>query len=336
MTFPLPSVAATSRLTVPRGAALAVLAFLSCAPIAVMAAEPSSLRFHSVRAADGVMLNVVETGPAAGTPVLFLHGVGQSWLSWRQQLEGPLAGRLRLVAMDLRGHGDSAKPADPVAYREVCRWADDVRAVQQALGLERPVLVAWSFGGLVAMHYLRCEGAGGLRGLVLVATAAGRLVTPPTAAPTAGAQRAAAAARAMVDPDLRRNLQGARDFAVLMTATPPDPAWYDETVAALLRLPAYVRRGLTGDLVGRDGKPISSNADLADAIKLPLMVVTGGRDALSDGAALAEAYRSRYPAARVQVYADSGHSPFAEESQRFDTDLAAFISSISDPPRDGG
>ncbi len=336
MTFPLPSVAATSRLTVPRAAALAVLAFLSCAPIAVMAAEPSSLRFHSVRAADGVMLNVVETGPAAGTPVLFLHGVGQSWLSWRQQLEGPLAGRLRLVAMDLRGHGDSAKPADPVAYREVCRWADDVRAVQQALGLERPVLVAWSFGGLVAMHYLRCEGAGGLRGLVLVATAAGRLVTPPTAAPTAGAQRAAAAARAMVDPDLRRNLQGARDFAVLMTATPPDPAWYDETVAALLRLPAYVRRGLTGDLVGRDGKPISSNADLADAIKLPLMVVTGGRDALSDGAALAEAYRSRYPAARVQVYADSGHSPFAEESQRFDTDLAAFISSISDPPRDGG
>jgi pimeloyl-ACP methyl ester carboxylesterase len=139
----------------------------------------------------------------------------------------------------------------------------------------------------------------------------------------------------MVDTDFRRNLQGARDFAGLMTATPPDPAWYDETVAALLRLPAYVRRGLTGELVGRDGKPISTNADLAETIKLPLMVVTGERDALSDGNALAQAYRSRYPAARVQVYADSGHSPFAEEPRRFDADLAAFISAISDQPRDG-
>lgn len=330
-----PTVAARQRPAVLRAAALAVLAVLFCPSVAVMAAEPSPLRFHSVRATDGVMLNVVETGPVGGTPVLFLHGIGQSWLSWRRQLEGPLAGRLRLVAMDLRGHGDSAKPIDPVAYREVCRWADDVRAVQQALGLERPVLVAWSFGGLVAMHYLRCEGAGGLRGLVLVATAAGRLVTLPAVPPTAGAQRAGAAARAMVDPDLRRNLQGVRDFAALMTATPPDPAWYDETVAALLRLPAYVRRGLAGELVGRDGKPISSNADLAEAIKLPLMVVTGGRDALSDGAALAEAYRSRYPAARVQVYADSGHSPFAEEPRRFDADLAAFINAISNQPRDG-
>ena len=66
------------------------------------------------------------------------------------------------------------------------------------------------------------------------------------------------------------------------------------------------------------------------------MVVTGGRDALSDGAALADAYRGRYPAARVHVYVDSGHSPFAEEPRRFDVDLAAFISAISDQPRDGG
>lgn len=330
MIFPRLTISATGRLAV-----LTMLMVLSGLPAAGAAEGSATLRFHSVRAADGVLLNVVDSGPVDATPVLFLHGVGQSWLSWRQQLEGPLAGRLRLVAMDLRGHGDSAKPTDPAAYREACRWAQDVRAVQQALGLDRPVLVAWSFGGLVAMHYLRCEGGAGLRGLVLVATAAGRLVSPPAAGPTPGAQRAGAAARAMVDADLRRNLQGAREFAALMTASPPDAAWLDETVAALLRMPAYVRRAMGTELVDRDGKPITGNADLADRLTLPLMVVTGGRDALSDGASLADEYRRRFPAARVWVYADSGHSPFAEEPGRFDADLAEFVSAIAGRTRAG-
>lgn len=306
------------------------------------AAIPSAaLRFHTVTSADGVPLNVVETGPADGTPVLFVHGIGQSWLSWRRQLEGPLAGRLRLVALDLRGHGDSGKPWDPAAYREACRWAEDLRAVQTALGLRKPVVVAWSFGGLVAMHYLRCTGAPQLGGLVLVATAAGRLVTPVAAgpgagAPSPGAQQAAAAARDMMAPDLRRNVAGARSFAALMTASAPDAAWQDETVAALLRMPAYVRRAMGTEIVGPRGEAITGNADLAPALQgLPLQVVTGARDALSDGAALAAAYREAFPHSRVAVFAESGHSPFAEEPARFDAALEAFVSGIAGRPRAG-
>jgi pimeloyl-ACP methyl ester carboxylesterase len=255
--------------------------------------------------------------------VLLLHGIGQSHASWRLQLEGPLATRLRLVAPDLRAHGDSGKPADRDAYRQVCRWADDVRAVEQALGLDRAVLVGWSFGGLIAMHYVRCHGTDSLAGLALVSTAAGRLVPPASG----GSPQAASAAADMSQPDLRANLRGARAFAKLMTARAPDAEWEMETVAALLRLPAYARRAMAGEQTGPDGKPLTTNEDLSARLTLPLLAVVGGRDALMDGATLARTYGERFPQARVLLYPEAGHSPFAEEPERFARDLEEFVRS---------
>jgi pimeloyl-ACP methyl ester carboxylesterase len=290
------------------------------AATAVAAADPG-LRYTSVTSTDGTVLSVAEAGPRDAPAVLFLHGIGQSLTSWRRQLESPLAQRLRLVAVDLRGHGDSGKPSAPQAYQRACQWADDVRAVREALGLERPVLVAWSFGGLVAMNYVRCEGAQSLAGLALIATAGGRLVASTPAGPTP----AGSASRDMTAPDLRLNLQGARTFARLMTATPPDAAWEDETVAALLKLPAYVRRAMGSEQFGPTGERITTNEDLVARLTLPLMVVTGAKDALSDGTALAASYRARFPEARVLTYPESGHSPFAEAADRFNADLESFV-----------
>ncbi len=303
------------------------------------AAESAGVRYTSVTSTDGVVLSVGETGPRDAPAVLFLHGIGQSQTSWRRQLVSPLAQRLRLVAMDLRGHGDSGKPSAPEAYRRACQWADDVRVVREALGLERPVLVAWSFGGLVAMNYVRCEGAQSLAGLALVATAGGRLVAPvpasttPASATPTGPSPAASAGRDMTVPDLRQNLAGAKAFARLMTATPPDAAWEDETVAALLRLPAYVRRAMGGEQVGPTGERITTNEDLAPRLTLPMLIVTGAKDALSDGTALAAAYRARFPAARVLTYPASGHSPFAEDAERFNVDLESFVNATRTAPR---
>ncbi len=303
---------------------LLVALLVSAQPIAQAAAAApgdAGLRYTSVTSTDGVVLSVADVGPRDAPAVLFLHGIGQSLTSWRRQFESPLAQRLRLVAMDLRGHGDSGKPSAPEAYRRACQWADDVRAVREALGLQRPVLVAWSFGGLVAMNYVRCEGAQSLGGLALLATAGGRLVASTPAGPNA----AGSASRDMTAPDLRLNLAGARTFARLMTATPPDAAWEDETVAALLKLPAYVRRAMGSEQVGPTGERITTNEDLAARLTLPLLVVTGAKDALSDGTALAASYRARFPDAQVLTYAGSGHSPFAEAADRFNADLESFV-----------
>jgi non-heme chloroperoxidase len=298
-------------------------------------AETQAWRYHAVTSSDGLVLNVAEAGPRDAPPVLLLHGIGQSHVSWRRQLDGSLPQRLRLIAPDLRAHGDSGKPADPNAYRNVCRWADDVRAVITALQLERPVVVAWSFGGLVTMHYVRCTGVEPFAGFAFVASAGGRLVTSRPASVPGAAERTTAAGGArsvttatqdMTGPDLRVNLRGARAFARLMTATPPDAEWEAETIAALMRLPAYARRAMAGPQLGPDGRQIESNADLAERlVDMPMLVIQGGRDALSDGAALAEAYRARFPRAQIVIYERSGHSPFAEEPERFAGDLERFV-----------
>src|SRR5436309_14507880 len=79
---------------------------------------------------------------------LLLHGITSSALSWVRV--GPaLANRYRVYALDMRGHGDSIKPARG-AY-SLRHTADDAIAFIEALGLERPVLIGHSWGGATAI-----------------------------------------------------------------------------------------------------------------------------------------------------------------------------------------
>jgi pimeloyl-ACP methyl ester carboxylesterase len=87
--------------------------------------------------------------------VLLLHGITSSALSWVRV--GPaLANRYRVYALDMRGHGDSAKPS-PGAY-SLRQTADDVVAFIQALGLKQSVLIGHSWGGATAI--VLTSGAG--------------------------------------------------------------------------------------------------------------------------------------------------------------------------------
>jgi non-heme chloroperoxidase len=121
-------------------------------------AQPARTRIHTVQGAGGLRLHVREWGKPDGPPVLFIHGLSQSHLCWARQYESALAQEFRLVAYDLRGHGMSEAPLEPEHYTDGAPWADDVAAIIQQLGLERPVLVGWSYGGFVICDYLRDHG----------------------------------------------------------------------------------------------------------------------------------------------------------------------------------
>ena len=111
-------------------------------------------------------MHVVDTGDRTGRPILLIHGFSQSWLTWRWQLCSDLESDYRLVAMDLRGHGESDKPCD--AYSDRCLWADDLDAVLRELHLERPVLCGWSYGSLVILDYIRQYGEDAVSGICFV------------------------------------------------------------------------------------------------------------------------------------------------------------------------
>jgi pimeloyl-ACP methyl ester carboxylesterase len=105
------------------------------------------------------------TGPDDGVPVVFNHGNLSTSLFWDETLAA-LPDRYRAIAIDMRGFGDSeTKPID--ATRGVGDLADDLADVIDHLGLERPHLVGWSTGGLVAMHFA-ADRPGVARSLTLV------------------------------------------------------------------------------------------------------------------------------------------------------------------------
>lgn len=94
----------------------------------------------------------------AGTPVLLLHGLGESTFTWREILPA-LASRHRVVALDLKGFGYSDKPDDG-AYS-----ADDQAALVAQFIVKKNLtdlaLVGHSFGGTVALRTALADGIAG-------------------------------------------------------------------------------------------------------------------------------------------------------------------------------
>jgi pimeloyl-ACP methyl ester carboxylesterase len=87
--------------------------------------------------------------PGAEPPTLLLHGVGNYGRYWDLFAEA-IAGRLRLVAPDARGHGDSPKPADGYA---VADFVADAVAILDACGIDRTLVVGHSMGGFHATAF---------------------------------------------------------------------------------------------------------------------------------------------------------------------------------------
>ncbi|WP_427888363.1 alpha/beta fold hydrolase [Kribbella sp. GL6] len=102
--------------------------------------------YHRLPGVDGVELNAAVGG--SGTPVVLLHGFPQTHLMWRQ-VARDLAADHTVICPDLRGYGESDKPADGYSKREM---AADVVAVAAALGHSRFALVGHDRGALVAFR----------------------------------------------------------------------------------------------------------------------------------------------------------------------------------------
>jgi pimeloyl-ACP methyl ester carboxylesterase len=97
----------------------------------------------------GVRLHCVTAGPSTGPMVLLLHGFPARWSTWRYAM-GALAGAgFFAVAPDLRGYGESDKPADVQAY-SVARIVEDVAAIVQSFGRRSACVAGHDFGGGVA------------------------------------------------------------------------------------------------------------------------------------------------------------------------------------------
>ncbi|KAI7839809.1 hypothetical protein COHA_006607 [Chlorella ohadii] len=100
---------------------------------------------------NGVKLHVATHGLGTGKPLmLFLHGFPETWASWRHQIQ-EFAGQYELVAMDMRGYGESDAPKGVKNYT-IDYLVSDVLVVVKAAGHAKCILVAHDWGGSVAWH----------------------------------------------------------------------------------------------------------------------------------------------------------------------------------------
>ena len=112
--------------------------------------EIDGLTHLEVRA-NGLNFHVAECG-AGDRLALCLHGFPEYWISWRHQM--PLLAELgwRVWAPDLRGYGETDKPA-AVADYAIETLMDDVGALIDASGAKEVMLVAHDWGGIIAWYF---------------------------------------------------------------------------------------------------------------------------------------------------------------------------------------
>ena len=104
----------------------------------------------------------------AGEVLVLIHGLGANATAWREQI-GELSSSYRVIAMDLRGHGNSGhRPEGPIALRT---FADDLIALFKGLGIRRAHFCGNSLGGLICLEiWVRAPSL--LKSLTLVGTTA--------------------------------------------------------------------------------------------------------------------------------------------------------------------
>jgi non-heme chloroperoxidase len=273
-------------------------------------AQPGTARIHTVEGGGGLRLHVREWGKTDGAPILFIHGLSQNHLCWARQYQSALAEEFRLVAYDLRGHGMSEAPLEPEHYADGALWADDVAAIIQQLGLDRPVLVGWSYGGFIICDYLRAHGQDHIAAINLTGgvttlgqAAFGTLIGPGFLDHFAD----------VTADDLPTNIRGMRGLVKAWPATPYPPEEVETLLCSGMTVPAQIRANLGAREIDGD--------DVLATLQVPLLVSHGRADTVVLPA-MAEHFLATCPTAEPSWYEGVGHTPFLEQPERFNRELA--------------
>jgi len=252
----------------------------------------------------GLNLHYVAGGRADGEPVVFLHGWPDSWFSFSRVLP-ELPGSWRSLAVDQRGFGDSDRPESGYAIPEL---AADVVAFLDALAIQQAVLVGHSFGSFVARHAAIAQPRR-VSGLVLIGTGVAR--------GNSVLREVQEALRGLPDPIPRAF---AHEFQAGTVHSPVPAEFFEQLVTESLKLPARLWRLALDSLLAYD------DAEQLGQIDAPTLLLWGDQDALFPRSEQ-DSMLAALPAARLQVYADTGHCPNWERPERVAADVAEFLQS---------
>ena len=263
---------------------------------------------------DGIKFHYVVAGE--GPPLLLLHGLGASVITWRDNM-GPLSQHFRVYAVDLPGHGDSDKPDIDYSLETVAYYLGRLLDV---MGLERCSIVGNSVSGPLAIKLGR-DIPDRIHKLVLVDSASLgrelslyiRLVSIPFLGSILESSRVGGTKYMLkgvfydekfVVPDLLDELHRSRSMPGAK-----------EAVIRPIRLGVNLL-GVRKEFI-LDGQ--------MKQLEAPLLIVWGANDVIFPVAHAYNALREA-PHAQLKVFPECGHWPHMEKSEEFNQLVVEFLS----------
>ena len=260
-----------------------------------------------------------------GPVVLLVHGMAGSAATWKHIMPA-LAQRFTVLAPDLLGHGESAKPRH--GEYSLGAQANFLRDLLQVLRHERATFVGQSLGGGVAMQLAyqfpeRCErlvlvGSGGLgpevsRLLRALALPGAEYVLPLVC-------------RAAFRETVESAVEWLRAIGIRPTAAAEEILRGYASLTDPQARAAFFRT--LRAVVGFEGQRVSATDRLRLAADLPTLIVWGARDPIIP-VEHAHHARAAIPGSRLAVFEDVGHFPHREAPERFATMVGDFVASTT-------
>ena len=248
----------------------------------------------------------------AGPVIVLVHGITSNSSTWERVMPY-LAKRFTVIAPDLLGHGESAKPRGDYSLGA---YASGVRDLLVALGHDRATFVGHSLGGGVAMQLAyqfpeRCErlvlvDSGGLGREVGLLLRAATLPGSELLLPLLASARVLDGGRSVARVLGRIGLRTGTDVSEMARG---HASLHDREARR-----AFVQTLRT--IVEPGGQRVSATDRLYLAHHIPFLLIWGEKDTMIPVAHGRAAHRE-VPGSRLEVFPDAGHFPQLDEPQRF-------------------
>lgn len=261
-----------------------------------------------VEVEPGVSIHAQDLG--AGRPVMLIAGFGLNCEAWQGQVTSLAAAGHRVVAVDVRGTGASAKPLGGYAMD---RLVADLAAVLTDLDLRRVTLVGWSFGAQISLGLATARPA---RIAQLVWVGSNAVRASRSAEFPFGPEPEAIEAR-LVHLERTRRIETRRRTIASAFHVEPDPDVIGWLLRMQLQMPSWAAIACYRTYLHTD------QVAALDAVTVPVLQIMGTHDPVSPIAGTPWV-QERLKDGRV-VELDCGHYPMLELPGEFDQALLDFL-----------
>jgi len=260
------------------------------------------------------LLHYIDIGISTAVPVVFIHGFPFSHKMWTfpgGQTEA-LASTHRVIAYDIRGHGDS-EVGDGQYTIEL--FVDDLIAFFDHLSISKAVAVGLSMGGYIALRAIE-RHPDRFRGLVLCDTK------------SEADSNEAKVKRASSIKAVKAN--GPRQFAQNFVAGVFTAESFNARAEAVKAIQSTIERtaplSLCGTMLALAGRTDTTSS--LPSITVPTLIMVGEQDVLTPPAA-SQAMKEKIPNAELYLLPGAAHLSNIENAPEFNTHLVGFLQKIN-------